>query len=76
MLRAEHGVSYVPPACAGVFSDVVCPSMFADWIEQLAAEGITVGCGGTLDCPLSPTTRGQMAVFLEKMFDLGVFRRP
>ncbi len=25
LLRARHGSSYVPPTCAGVFSDVSCP---------------------------------------------------
>jgi len=26
------------------FGDVLCPSLFADWIEQLYTEGITAGC--------------------------------
>ena len=51
LLKAEHGSSYAPPACAGAFPDVPCPSLFADWIEQLAAEGVTAGCGGGLYCP-------------------------
>ena len=45
---------------------MACPGLFADWIEQLAAEGITAGCAGGNYCPLSPVTRGQMAVFLLK----------
>jgi hypothetical protein len=40
--------------------------MFANWIEQLSAEGITAGCGGNDFCPASPVTRQQMAVFLLK----------
>ena len=68
LLKTEHGPAYVPPACAGVFSDVPCPSQFADWIEQLVAEAITVGCGGGAYCPNSPNNRGQMAVFIEKTF--------
>ena len=44
LLKAEHGSAYVPPACTGDFDDVACPSTFADWIEQLAAEQITTGC--------------------------------
>jgi hypothetical protein len=43
---------------------------FADWIEQLAAEQITGGCGGDNYCPLTATTRGQMAVFIVKTFEL------
>ena len=70
LLKAEHGSSYTPPGCAGVFPDVPCPSPFADWIEQLAAEGITGGCGGGNYCPLSNNTRGQMAVFITKTFKL------
>jgi hypothetical protein len=34
------------------------------WIKQLAAEGITGGCGSGSYCPESPVTRAQMAVFL------------
>jgi hypothetical protein len=70
LLKAEHGSSYTPPACAGMFPDVPCPSPFADWIEQLAAEGITGGCGGGNYCPASNNTRGQMAVFITKTFNL------
>jgi hypothetical protein len=70
LLKAEHGPSYVPPACSGDFLDVACPSTFANWIEQLAAEGITGGCGGGNYCPLSNNTRGQMAVFITKTFNL------
>ena len=66
LLKAEHGSSYVPPLCAGIFADVVCPSAFADWIEQLAAEGVTAGCGGDDYCPGNTVTRRQMAVFLLK----------
>jgi hypothetical protein len=66
LLKAEHGSAYVPPACAGTFPDVACPSLFADWIEQLALEGVTAGCGGGLYCPDTAVTRRQMAVFLLK----------
>ena len=51
LLKAEHGPDYVPPACTGVFSDVPCPFQYADWIEQLVDEGITVGCGDGNYCP-------------------------
>jgi len=70
LLKAEHGSGYVPPPCTGMFPDVACPSTFADWIEQLAAENITGGCGGGNYCPLSNNTRGQMAVFITKTFHL------
>ena len=70
LLKAKHGSSYVPPACSGDFGDVACPSLFADWIEQLAAEGITGGCGGGNYCPLTNANRGQMAAFLVNTFSL------
>ena len=70
LLKAKHGPSYTPPPCSGDFPDVPCPSQFANWIEQLAAEGITGGCGNGNYCPLNPNTRGQMAVFLVKTFAL------
>ena len=54
LLKAKHGPCYVPPPCTGVFPDVPCPSTFADWIEELAAEGITGGCGGGNYCPDNP----------------------
>ena len=70
LLKAKHGSSYVPPPCSGDFADVACPSTFADWIEQLAAEGVTGGCGGGNYCPLNNVTRGQMAAFLVNTFSL------
>ncbi|MEX0879455.1 MAG: S-layer homology domain-containing protein [Thermoanaerobaculia bacterium] len=66
LLKAKHGLCYSPPGCTGVFGDVPCPSTFADWIEALAAEGITGGCGGGNYCPQNPVRRDQMAVFLLK----------
>jgi hypothetical protein len=70
LLKAEHGSGYLPPACAGIFLDVTCPSQYANWIEQLANEGITAGCGGGNYCPTLPVLRGPMATFLTKTFGL------
>ena len=71
LVKGEHGSSFVPPACTGLFGDVPCPAGFAvDWIEQLANEAITGGCGGGNYCPNNSVTRGQMAVFLSKTFHL------
>jgi len=65
ILKAEHGASYVPPPATGqLFSDVPLDGFAAAYIEQLAAEGITVGCGGTLFCPENPLTRGQAAAYI------------
>ena len=66
LLRSEHGSAYAPPPCMGLFADVPCPSAYADWIEQLANENVTAGCGGGDYCPDASVTRAQMAVFLLK----------
>jgi hypothetical protein len=70
LLKTEHGSTYVPPGCAGVFTDVACPSLYANWIERLYAEQITGGCGTGTYCPTANNTRGQMAVFIVKTFNL------
>lgn len=49
---------------------MTCPSLFADWIELLSLEGITAGCGGNNYCPSNNVTRGQMAVFVVRTFQL------
>jgi hypothetical protein len=73
LLRATHGAAYQPPPTTGVtFSDVPTANLFAPWIEQLAREGITGGCGGGNYCPDDPVTRGQMAVFLVRAFNLPI----
>ncbi len=66
LLKAKYGVCYIPPPCSQIFTDVACPSLFANWIEQLSNEGITTGCGVGVYCPESFVTRRQMAVFLLK----------
>jgi hypothetical protein len=68
LLKSKFGAGHVPPACTGIFGDVACPSLFADWVEQLYAGGITGGCQASplLYCPDSPVTRAQMATFLLK----------
>jgi len=74
LLKAEHGSAYVPPLCMGIFADVPCPgSTFAPWVEQLANEGITAGCGGGNYCPNNPNIRGQMAVFLVKVYGMATY---
>jgi hypothetical protein len=64
--RGIHGANYTPPAVGSStgFGDVSPGYWAAAWIKQLAADGITGGCGGGNYCPESPVTRAQMAVFL------------
>jgi len=70
LLRAKHGSSYSPPPAVGIFADVDQGHWAVHWIEQLAAEGITAGCGGGNYCPDAQVTRDQMAVFLVRTFGL------
>jgi hypothetical protein len=73
LLKTLLGSGYVPPPASGtVFEDVPIGSFAADWIEDLHARGITAGCSASpsLYCPSSPNTRGQMAVFIVKTFQL------
>ena len=66
LLRGIHGAGYSPPAVGSStgFGDVPTTYWAAAWIKQLAAEGITTGCGNGNYCPESPVTRAEMAVFL------------
>ena len=49
---------------AAYFSDVP-PSYFAfPWIQRLAADNITTGCGPMIYCPTGFASRGQMSVLL------------
>jgi len=72
LLRAKYGSSHSPPPATGVFADVPANHWAASWIEQLAAEGITAGCGGGNYCPGTEVTRDQMAVFLVRVFALPI----
>ncbi len=66
LIRATHGVSFVPPAPTGIFTDVPTTAWAANYIEQLYADGITTGCNPALMlyCPADSVTRAQMAAFL------------
>jgi len=70
LLVMKHGTGYVPPPATGMFSDVPTSDPNAPWIEELAREGISAGCGGGRYCPADPVIRGDMAVFLSTTFGL------
>jgi hypothetical protein len=52
------------------FLDVSFSYWASSFIETIAANGITTGCGDSNNCPGSPVTRAQMAVFLVRTFGL------
>jgi len=62
--------SVSPAPGTATFGDVPPSHLFFQFIEALAASGITGGCGGGNYCPDTPLTRGQMAVFLSKALGL------
>jgi hypothetical protein len=72
LLKAKYGLGYTPPAVGGStgFGDVPTNYWAAAFIRQLAAEGITGGCGGGNYCPEAPVTRAETAVLLVKSFNL------
>lgn len=59
-----------PPPATPTFGDVPTGHPFFQFIEALAASGITGGCGSGNYCPDNPVTRGQMAVFIAKALGL------
>jgi uncharacterized repeat protein (TIGR01451 family) len=74
LLAARNGSAWVPPASTGtVFTDVPIDFWAGDFIEALAAEGITSGCGDGVFCPDSPVSRAEMAVFLSSTFGLKLY---
>ena len=73
LLKGKYGQNYSPPlATKTSFSDVPTSHWAYKWIEQLAKEGITSGCGSGKYCPESPVTRAQMAVYIVKTFNLKI----
>jgi hypothetical protein len=72
LLKTKFGAAHQPPPAAGVFADVPMGDAFGSWIEELYADDITEGCltNPLRYCPSHANTRGQMAVFLVKTFDL------
>jgi len=57
-------------ALSQTFLDVPTDYWAFSFVETLAANGITAGCGGGNYCPDAQVTRDQMAVFLVRTFGL------
>ncbi len=62
VVRWRRSVSPAPDTAT--FGDVPTDHPLFQFVEALAASGITAGCGSGNFCPNNPLTRGQMAVFL------------
>ena len=59
-----------PAPATQTFNDVAPADFGYQYIEALAASGITGGCGGGNYCPNGTLTRAQMAIFLSKALGL------
>jgi hypothetical protein len=59
-----------PPPPNPTFNDVPTSDFGFQYVEALAASGITGGCGNNNFCPDSPVTRRQMAIFIAKALGL------
>ncbi len=55
-----------PAPASATFTDVPTGHWAFQFVEALAASGITAGCSANQYCPDAPLTRAQMAVFLAK----------
>lgn len=65
LARSMNGSSYTSAGTtAAIFGDVPSSYWADTWIKQLAANGITSGCGNGNYCPEASVTRAQMAIFL------------
>jgi hypothetical protein len=70
LLKAEHGSATRRRAAPASSATSPCPSRLRRLDRAARAEQITGGCGGGNYCPLDNNTRGQMAVFITKTFNL------
>jgi len=69
-VRLSYKLQVSPAPATATFGDVPTNHLFFQYVEALAAAGITSGCGGGNYCPDAAVTRGQMAVFLSKALGL------
>ena len=62
--RGIRGGDFIPEPATGMFDDVPASYWAAAWVEQLALDGITYGCGNYIFCPDNNVTRAEMAPLL------------
>lgn len=67
LVRSKFGNNFTYPPTP-YFQDVPTNHPFFNFIQKLRQVGITTGCSGTQYCANDNNTRGQMAVFLTRMF--------
>jgi S-layer homology domain len=67
LIRAKLGDAFTY-SITPVFNDVLASNTFFRFVQKMAELGITSGCGPSQYCPDSAVTRGQMAVFIGRIF--------
>jgi hypothetical protein len=73
LLRGRSGSAYIPPAPTGTVWVDVSPSQWAaGWAEELGTSGISAGCGNGYFCLNGLITRAQMAVLVQRTFNLAL----
>jgi hypothetical protein len=73
LLKARYGSTFNAGSASGtLFVDVASSTPFAAWIERVYQYGISLGCTASPRryCPDSAVTRAQMALFLQRTFNL------
>jgi hypothetical protein len=69
--KSINGSDYVPEPATGMFSDVPVDYWAAAWIERLALDEITSGCGDGVYCPETEVSRAHMAPLILRSVHLG-----
>ncbi len=59
--KSINGSNFIPEPATGMFSDVPTDYWAADWIERLALDEISSGCGAGAYCPETEVSRAHMA---------------
>lgn len=70
MMIRGRGEFNPPTPPAQHFTDVPPSNQYYNFIDRMWVLNITSGCTSTTYCPAEPVTRGQMAVFMVRAFNL------
>ena len=67
LAAALLGVAAFAAFASDTFTDVPSSAYYHDEVNALLNAGITAGCGGLHYCPNRAVTRGEMALFLNRL---------
>ncbi|WP_172649507.1 S-layer homology domain-containing protein [Thiolapillus brandeum] len=69
--KSINGSDFIPEPATGMFPDVPADHWAAAWIERLALDEISTGCGADAFCPETEVSRAQMAPLILRAVHLG-----